>query len=48
MLAYILSSLAMGLSGLLIYFYYLKKGQFDQEEDVKYQIFRDEDNLVEK
>lgn len=25
-----------------IYIYYLKQGQFDDPEDVKYQMFRDE------
>jgi cbb3-type cytochrome oxidase maturation protein len=43
MLAYILSSLAMGLAGLLIYLYYMRNGQFDDSEEVKYQIFRDEE-----
>ena len=33
----------MGLAGIAIYVYYLKKGQFDDPEDVKYQMFRDED-----
>ena len=44
MIAYIVSSLAMGLAGLAIYYYYMRKGQFDDAEDVKYQIFRDEEN----
>ena len=43
MLWYLVSSLAMGLAGMMVYIYYLKKGQFEDEEDVKYQIFRDED-----
>jgi cbb3-type cytochrome oxidase maturation protein len=43
MIWYIASALSMGLAGLLIYFYYLKKGQFDDPEDVKYQLFRDEE-----
>ncbi len=39
----IASSAALGLAGLLIYVYYMRKGQFDDPEDVKYQMFRDED-----
>lgn len=37
------SSLALGLAGVIVYLYYLRKGQFDDPEDVKYQIFRNED-----
>lgn len=39
----IVSSIALGLSGMLVYVYYLRKGQFDDPEDVKYQMFREED-----
>jgi len=39
----ILGSFAAGLGGLGMYLYYLGNGQFDEDEDVKYQIFR-EDN----
>lgn len=46
MLWFIISSLCMGISALLIYFYYMKKGQFDDGEDVKYQIFRDDENKI--
>lgn len=28
----------------MIYIYYLRKGQFDDPEDVKYQMFREEEN----
>lgn len=38
----LMSSLLMGLGGIAIYIYYLKKGQFDDPEDVKYQMFREE------
>lgn len=41
MLWMIVSSIALGLAALLVYIYYLKKGQFEDSEDVKYQIFRD-------
>jgi cbb3-type cytochrome oxidase maturation protein len=40
---YIVSSIALGLAGLMVYAYYLRQGQFDDPEDVKYQIFRDEE-----
>jgi cbb3-type cytochrome oxidase maturation protein len=43
MLSYILLSLAMGIAGILIYVYYLRKGQFDDPEDVKYQLFREDE-----
>ncbi len=43
MIWYIVSSIALGLAGLLVYLYYLNQGQFEDEEDVKYQLFRDED-----
>ena len=39
----LLSSLILGLGGIGIYVLYLRKGQFDDPEDVKYQMFRDED-----
>ena len=37
------SSIIAALIGLGLYVYFLQRGQFDDEEDVKYQIFR-EDN----
>jgi cbb3-type cytochrome oxidase maturation protein len=39
----IFGSIIASLAGLGLYIYYWKKGQFDDEESVKYQIFR-EDN----
>lgn len=39
----IIGSIAAALGGLGLYIYYLRKGQFDDEESVKYQLFR-EDN----
>ena len=38
----IVGSLLAGLIGLGIYIYYLKKGQFEDPESVKYQLFREE------
>lgn len=43
MLWTIISSITFGLAGLAIYIYYFQKGQFDDPEDVKYQLFRDEE-----
>lgn len=40
---YISSSIAMGIAGLFVYIFYLRKGQFDDGEDVKYQMFREEE-----
>lgn len=34
----------MAFAGILIYVYYLRKGQFEDPEDVKYQIFRNDDD----
>lgn len=38
----IIGSIVASLGGLGLYIYFLKRGQFDDDEDVKYQIFRDE------
>ena len=43
MLTVIIMTMAGGLAGLLVYLYFLRKGQFEDMEDVKYQIFRNED-----
>jgi cbb3-type cytochrome oxidase maturation protein len=43
MLALIVSSIVFALAGMLVYIYYFRKGQFEDPEDVKYQMFRDED-----
>ena len=43
MLWMITSSIALGLAGLAIFVHYLRKGQFEDPEDVKYQMFRDEE-----
>jgi cbb3-type cytochrome oxidase maturation protein len=43
MLWLIVSSIAFGLSGMLVYVYYMRKGQFDDAEDVKYQMFREDE-----
>lgn len=39
----LISSLVASLAGLLGYLYYWKKGQFDDSEDVKYQMFREDE-----
>lgn len=43
MLLYLITTFSFALTGMLIYIYYLRKGQFDDFEDVKYQMFRDEE-----
>lgn len=43
MTVYIILSIASGIAGVLIYVYYLRKGQFNDQEEVKYQLFRDEE-----
>jgi nitrogen fixation-related uncharacterized protein len=37
----LMGSVAGGIVGLGVYIYYMRKGQFDDPEDVKYQLFRD-------
>ena len=39
----VVGSIIAALGGLGLYIYYLRKGQFEDEEIVKYQLFR-EDN----
>lgn len=34
----------MAVGALVVYIYYLKQGQFDDLEDVKYQMFREEND----
>ena len=41
MVWYMLSTILMALGGIVVYIYYLRKGQFDDIEDVKYQMFRE-------
>jgi cbb3-type cytochrome oxidase maturation protein len=43
MIFMIAGSLIAALLGLGLYIYFLKKGQFDDEELIKYQIFREHD-----
>lgn len=38
----LISSLLLGLAGLAVYVYFLRQGQFDDPEDVKYQMFRED------
>jgi nitrogen fixation-related uncharacterized protein len=39
---YLMGSLLMGFLGMGAFLYYYYKGQFENDEDVKYQMFRDE------
>lgn len=40
---FIVGSILMGLGGLIAFIFYLKKGQFEDPEEPKYQIFRDKE-----
>jgi cbb3-type cytochrome oxidase maturation protein len=39
----LISSIAMAVGSLIVYIYYAKQGQFDDLEDVKYEMFRNEE-----
>lgn len=43
MVLFLSATLSFALAGMLVYIYYLRKGQFEDPEDVKYQMFRDEE-----
>ena len=43
MLWMIVSSLALGMAAFMVYVYYLYKGSFEDEEDIKYQLFREDE-----
>ena len=43
MIWYLRCTFSFALAALLIYIYYLHKGQFEDPEDVKYQMFREEE-----
>jgi len=45
MIIYITISIATGLAGIAIYIYFMRQGQFEESEEIKYQLFReDEEN----
>lgn len=39
----LISTMLAALMGLAVYLYYLRRGQFDDPEAVKYQLFREDD-----
>lgn len=39
----LVTTILASLVGLGVFIYYMKKGQFDENEEVKYQLFHDED-----
>ena len=39
----IIISIVMGIAGFGVYLYYLQQGQFEDPEDVKYQVLREKD-----
>lgn len=41
---FLILSLISGLGALAVFIYYLKKGQFEDPEEPKYQMFRDEED----
>ena len=43
MLAVLLLTLAFGMSGFLVFLYFWKKGQFEDVEETKYQMFQEEE-----
>ncbi len=42
----LISALIGSLGGIVFFIYHFRKGQFDDPEDVKYQMFREEDAEV--
>jgi nitrogen fixation-related uncharacterized protein len=40
---YLLSTIALSFCGLALFIYFARKGQFEDCEDVKYQMFREEE-----
>lgn len=43
MIWYLAATISFALAGMLIYLYFLRNGQFEDIEDAKYQMFRDEE-----
>jgi hypothetical protein len=43
MMSYIAFSIASGLAGIAIYVYFMRQGQFEESEEIKYQLFREEE-----
>lgn len=40
---YLLSTILLSFCGLIAFVYFARQGQFDDIEDIKYQMFRDEE-----
>jgi nitrogen fixation-related uncharacterized protein len=38
----VFSAVTAGLAGLVVFIYYFRRGHFDDVEDIKYEMFRDE------
>lgn len=43
MIVYISISIAMGLAAIATYVYFLRAGQFEDSEEVKYQLFHEDE-----
>ncbi len=41
---FLLLTLVGGLGGLLVFLYYIRRGQFEDPEDPKYQMFREKED----
>ena len=48
MTAFLIFTLISSLAGIIGFVYFLRKGQFDDMEDVKYQMFQNDENKIEK
>ena len=44
MLSYIIGALALGLIGVIAFIFFLKRGQFDDVEEIKYEMIRTSDD----
>lgn len=42
-IVYIALSIVTGLAGIVTYIYFLRKGQFEDSEEIKYQLFREDE-----
>lgn len=44
MIVYITLSIATGLAAIAVYIYFMRQGQFEESEEIKYQLFREDEN----
>lgn len=48
MLWALIASVLAAIVSMLIFVYYLRQGQFDDVEDIKYQMFRDDEKKTDR